>query len=117
MGTYFWSDCIGVKVKPGKKPDFHDGRLGAAFAVRLITHAKTTQLKKVDREGTVFINLVDDETTEIDDRLRLFLGQFLGVEPNQVEIMSSGQTDARLVMVTGVKPEDVDQCFKHNLGH
>lgn len=112
MGAHIWSDNIGVKLKPGRKPDFHDGRLGAAFAVRLKTHAKSSQVKKVDRDGTVFINLIDDDATEIDARLRLFLGQFLGVKPDQIEIMSSGQSEARLVMVLGVKPEDIDSRFK-----
>lgn len=112
MGTHIWSGRIGVKVKPGKQPDFHDGKLGAAFAVRLRTHAKRNQVKKVDREGTVFIDLADDDSIEINVRLRLFLGKFLGVKPEQIEIMNSAQTEARLVMVLGVKPEDIDLRIK-----
>lgn len=106
---------IGVKMKRKPAPEFHDGQLGAAIAVRLKIGAKSTRIRKIDREGTVFIDLAVDEMKDTDLHLKNFLIRKLGVKPNQLEVLGSGQSNGRLVMIIDVDAEDIDQKIKKSL--
>lgn len=102
-----------MRKKPA--PNFHDGRLGAALAVRLKANAKITRVRRIDSEGTIFIDMTGLESDDIDTRLKNFLAGELGVKTAQLEVLGSGKSNARLVMVLGMTAEDLEQKIKRSL--
>jgi len=104
---------VTMKIKP--VPKFHDGHLGAALAVRVKANAKLNQIRKIDSEGTIFVDLVDPESEDIDLRLKIFLAGELGVKPAQLEVIGKSDSNARLVMILGTTAEDIEQKFKSML--
>lgn len=98
-----------MKIKPA--PKFHDGRLGAAIAVRLKPNARSTRIRKIDQEGTVFIDMAETGNFDIDDRLKLFLAEQLGVNAAQMDVIGGGKSNARLVMILGVAAENIEQTL------
>lgn len=93
-------------------PKLHDAHSGAAIAVRLNANTKATRIRKIDGEGTVFIDVARGGSGQIDLQLQKYLAGLLGVDPNQIEILGSSLSTDRLVMVIGVSAEFVDQKIK-----
>lgn len=102
-----------MRIKP--HPKFHDGQLGAAFAVQVKVNAKATRIRMVDQEGTVYIDMADSESGNIDIHLKNYLTGLLGVKPAQLDVLGSGKTNARLVMVLGVTAEDLEEKINQSI--
>lgn len=103
--------CIypGVTMRIKPVPKFHNGRLGAALAVRVKANARITRIRKIDSEGTIFIDIASSETNEIDTQLKKFLAGELGVKLSQLDVIGSDNSNARLVMILGMTADDVEQ--------
>ncbi len=98
-----------MKIKP--VPKFHDGHLGAALAVRVKANAKRSQIRKIDSEGTIHVDLVGPESEDIDLRLTIFLAGELRVKPAQLEVIGKSDSNARLVMILGTTAEEIERKF------
>ncbi|MHB1482147.1 MAG: hypothetical protein ACYCXH_07505 [Bellilinea sp.] len=104
--------CFEVNMRNKPAPNFHDAHSGAAIAVRLKVNAKSTRIRKIDGEGTVFIDIVRGENEQIDLQLQKYLAMQLEVNPSQVEILGSGHSNDRLVMIIGVSADYIEQKIK-----
>jgi len=95
-----------------KLHEFHEEGFGAALAVNLKPNARTSRIRKINREGTVFIDLADEPTADIDQRLCGFLAAFFGLSAAQVDVLGRSPSNNRLVMINGMSPAQVDKRLR-----
>ena len=88
----------------------HDGKKGAALAVRVTPRASRNEISEVLSDGTVKIHLtappVDGKANEA---LLKFVAASFGVPLRQVELKQGGQSRHKVVAVTGshIEPESL----------
>lgn len=112
MAGHIAAVCCGVIMKIRRAPKFHNGHLGAALAVRVKANAKITRIRKIDSEGTIFIDMAGSESDDLDTRLKKFLAGELGVKLDQLDVLGSSETNARLVMILGTTADEIEQKVK-----
>jgi len=94
------------------KRDFHlhDGKLGAAIAIRVTPRASDNKITEVLDDGTVKIHLaappVDNEANE---QLITFLSDVLGIAKSRIEIVAGASGRDKLVSVLDMDNQTVHQ--------
>jgi uncharacterized protein len=88
----------------------HDGRRGAALAVRVTPRASRNEITEIQSDGTVKIRLtaapVDGEANKA---LIAFLADVLGVPPSNLDIVAGMSGKDKLVAVLDMDSEEVHQ--------
>jgi uncharacterized protein (TIGR00251 family) len=88
----------------------HDGRRGAALAVRVTPRASRNEITEIQPDGTVKIRLtaapVDGEANKA---LVAFLSDVLGVPPSNLDIVAGLSGKDKLVAVLDMDSEEVHQ--------
>ena len=101
---------------PPRKYHLHDGRRGAALAIRVTPRASRNKITEVLSDGTIKIHLtaspVDGQANEA---LVKFLAGVLDVAPSKVEIVAGMTGRDKLVSVLDMSPEDVHQRIIKNI--
>ncbi len=88
----------------------HDGRRGAALAIRVIPRAKENEVFKILDDGTIGIQLVSSsDHNQINKALIKFLSQILGVSCTKIEIVAGQDGRDKLVSVISMTAEAVHQ--------
>lgn len=99
-----------------RKYHLHDGKKGAALAVRVIPRAQTNEIAEVLPNGTVRIRLtappVDGQANQA---LAKFLSKMLGVPKSSIEIIAGLSGRDKLVSVLDMDPESVQEKILANL--
>ena len=94
------------------KRDFHlhDGKLGAAIAIRVTPRASDNKITEVLDDGTVKIHLaappVDNQANE---QLITFLSDVLGIAKSRIEIVAGATGRDKLVSVLDMDNQTVHQ--------
>ena len=93
----------------------HDGKKGAAMAVRITPRASHNEIVEIQSDGTVKIHLqaapVDGKANE---DLIEFLADILGVPKSRVDIVAGASGRDKLVSVLDM---DADEMHKRIVGH
>ena len=101
---------------PPRNYHLHDGRRGAALAIRVTPRASRNKITEVLSDGTIKIHLtaspVDGQANEA---LVKFLAGILDVAPSKVEIVAGMTGRDKLVSVLDMSPEDVHQRIIRNI--
>jgi len=101
---------------PPRKYHLHDGRRGAALAIRVTPRASRNKITEVLSDGTIKIHLtaspVDGQANEA---LVKFLAGVLDVAPSKIEIVAGMTGRDKLVSVLDMSPEDVHQRIIKNI--
>lgn len=86
---------------------FHDGKSGAAVALRVITGARRTSIDAILADGTIHVSLTapDDGAN---DALLAFFAQVLKVAPAQLDLVAGGNGNDKLVTILGLDGNEVD---------
>lgn len=91
-----------------RKFRLHDGKRGAALAVRVTPRASRNEITEIQSDGTVKIRLtappVDGEANEL---LVAFLSDVLGIAKSNIDIVAGLSGRDKLISVTGMDKEEV----------
>jgi uncharacterized protein (TIGR00251 family) len=91
-------------------PHFHDGKTGAALAVRVLTHAPHTELVGIQEDGTLKVRLAAvPQKGKANQVLIDFLAEVLGVTPAKLELVAGQTGRNKLVTVTGLTSAEINQ--------
>lgn len=93
----------------------HDGKKGAALAVRITPRASHNEIVEIQSDGTVKIHItaapVDGKANEV---LVEFLADILGVPRSRVDIVAGATGRDKLVSVLDM---DAEEVHKRIVGH
>jgi uncharacterized protein (TIGR00251 family) len=88
----------------------HDGRRGAALAVRVTPRASRNEITEIQSDGTVKIRLTAPPVEgEANKALIEFLAGVLGVPPSNLDIVAGLSGKDKLVAVLDMDGEEVHQ--------
>jgi uncharacterized protein (TIGR00251 family) len=91
-------------------PHFHDGKAGAALAVRVTTRAPHTELVGIQNDGTLKVRLAAvPQKGKANQVLIEFLAEILGVTPSKIELVAGHTGRNKLVTVTGLSSNEIHQ--------
>jgi uncharacterized protein YggU (UPF0235/DUF167 family) len=93
-------------MSDSEKHHLHDGRSGAALAVRVTPNAGQNEITAVQNDGTVKVRIVANSTTQSSNPILIqFLAEVLSVAPSQIEIVAGLDTKDKLIAITNLDPE------------
>jgi uncharacterized protein len=93
-----------------RKFHLHDGRRGAALAVRVTPRASRNEVTEIQSDGTVKVRLMATPTEEEANKaLVSFMAEVLGVPPNKVDIVAGLAGKDKLVAVLDMDNDEVHQ--------
>lgn len=86
-----------------------DAQGGAAFGVRVVTKANKSEVVGVLDDGTLKIRLTASPTDgQENEALVEFLAELLNCDASQIEIVAGLNASAKLVSVTGITPDQIE---------
>ncbi len=101
------------------RKDFHlhDGRKGAAIAVRVIPRAKKNEIAAVMADGTLKIKLTSPPVEgQANQALIRFLAELLSVPRQDIEIVAGQTRRNKLVSILNMDKEIVQKIILAELG-
>ncbi len=88
----------------------HDGKTGAAIAVRITPRSSRDEISEILDNGTVKIRLTAPPGEDkINQALIVFLAKVLEVKPSQLEIVAGSSGNDKLVTIMDVDKEFVQE--------
>ncbi len=100
-----------------RKFHLHDGRRGAALAVRLTPRASRNEITEILPDGTIKVRLTAPLTeSEGNKALIKFLAEVLGVSASQIDIIGGLLGNDKLLSVLDIDTEEVHQRILAYLG-
>lgn len=89
---------------------FHDGRSGAALTIRVIPRASRTEIANIMDDGTVRIRVsAPPAEGKANQAVIEFLANVLNIAPSQIEIVAGKQRRDKIVAITDMTPQEVEQ--------
>ncbi len=97
-------------MSQNRKFEITDARSGAAFAVRVITRAASTELVGKQEDGTLKVRLVSSSAgdSSANEELVLLLAEKLQVARNKIEIVAGINSRDKMISVEGISTEEVE---------
>jgi uncharacterized protein YggU (UPF0235/DUF167 family) len=92
----------------GREFHFHDGKKGAALAIRVIRYRGNNKIHKLLKDGTVVVHLkskAEDQNTE----LIKFLSEQLNIAQKRFDIIAGHDGDEKLISVLDIEPKVVQE--------
>ena len=98
-----------------RKFHLHDGRRGAALAVRVTPRASRNKIMEVQEDGTVKVHIaaapVDDQANK---ELVKFMAEVLGVPKSRIDIVAGATGRDKLIAVLDM---DADALYRRILAY
>lgn len=93
-----------------------DAKGGAAFTVRVVTRAETTEVAGINDDGSLRIRLQASPAGDpaANKELVDFLAERLGVSVNQIEIVAGMNGREKVIAVEGITTADLDSKLAAN---
>jgi uncharacterized protein (TIGR00251 family) len=99
-----------------RKYHLHDGKKGAALAIRVIPRAKHNEIAGILNDGTVRIRLTAPPVEgKANEALVKYLSSILGVSKSSIEIVAGETGRDKLVSVLDMDPKTAHQKILENL--
>jgi hypothetical protein len=100
----------------GRKYQLHDGKKGAALAIRVTPRASRNEIVEVLTDGTVKIRLTAPPVEgKANEALVDFLAGILDVPPSAIEIVAGATGRDKLVSILNVDAETVHARILNNM--
>ena len=100
-----------------RKFHLHDGRSGAALAVRVTPRASRNEITEIMPDGTVKVRLMAPLAEgEGNKALVQFLSEVLGVTPSKIDIISGTSGNDKLLSVLDIGGDEAQQRLMAYLG-
>jgi hypothetical protein len=88
----------------------HDGRLGAALAIRVTPRSSRNEITEILPDGTVKVHLISPLIdTEANKSLIKFMADVLGVKLSQIEIIAGVSGHDKLLSILDIDTEEAHQ--------
>lgn len=98
-----------------RKFELHDGKKGAALAVRITTRAAKNQIVGALSDGTIKVHLAAESNDgQANNALVAYLSSVLGIPANRLDIVAGNIGKDKLVTVLDL---DVDTVHKRIVEH
>ena len=94
----------------GREFKFHDGKKGAALAVRIIKNADKDAVQKVLMDGTVVINLKENPD-DAKDLLLEYLSAALHIEKERFDIIEGKDGMDMLLSILDIEPSEIQKLI------
>jgi len=99
-----------------RKFQFHDGRRGAALAIRVTPRARRNEVAEVLNDGTIRIRLTAPPVEgKANKALIQFLSQILDVPPSRISIVAGETGRDKLVSILDMEPEEAQRRILEHL--
>ena len=99
-----------------RKYHLHDGRKGAAIAVRVTPRARRNEIIGVMRNGTIKIRLTAPPVEgKANEALIMFLADVVGVARSRIDIVAGASGRDKLVSVMDMDADTLHQSLLENL--
>ncbi|MEN6523530.1 MAG: DUF167 domain-containing protein [Anaerolineaceae bacterium] len=93
-----------------KNVRFHDGKTGAALAIRVIPGAPKTQIASIMEDGTIKIKVAAPPVEgKANIALTRFLADILSVSESKIEIISGARGHNKLVSIIDISPSEAEK--------
>jgi uncharacterized protein YggU (UPF0235/DUF167 family) len=94
----------------------HNGKKGAALAVRVISNAPENEITDILNDGTVRIRIISTSSdANINRELSKYLAKVLNVTQSKIEIVAGQNGNEKLVSVLDLDAESVHQKILDHL--
>jgi uncharacterized protein YggU (UPF0235/DUF167 family) len=101
---------------PSKKYAFHDGKSGAALAIRVTPRSSSNQVDEILNNGTIRVRLsASGNDREINQALIAFLGDVLEVPTSKIEIVAGETGRDKLISILDMDVVSVHQQILEHL--
>ena len=91
---------------------FHDGKSGAAITLALRYGADVTKVIKIEKDGTIFIDLINPKSgKKADQELLQYLARQFQIEGKNLEVLA-GTDENKLISIVDILPKEVDQILQ-----
>jgi len=94
----------------GREFRFHDGKKGAALAIRIIKDAVEDKISKVLKEGTVVVHLKDNPENP-KEKLIQFLSSELNLDLSRFDIIEGKDGADILLSILDIEPYEIQQLI------
>jgi uncharacterized protein YggU (UPF0235/DUF167 family) len=97
-------------MSQNRKFEITDARGGAAFAVRVVTRAATSELVGKQEDGTLKVRLVSPSAGDpaANEELVTLLAERLQVAKNKIEIVAGANSRDKMISVEGISTAEVE---------
>ena len=94
----------------GREFKFHDGKKGAALAIRIIKNSEADEIRKVLKDGTVVVHLKGDpEDTK--QRLIQYLYSELIIDQNRFDVIEGRDGVDILLSILDIEPYEIQNMI------
>ena len=93
----------------------HDGKAGAALAVRITPRAKRNQVAEILHDGTIRIRLVASKGDDVNAELKVYLSNILGVSESAIDVVAGQNGRDKLVSILNLSSETAQKKIIENL--
>ena len=90
----------------GREFRFHDGKIGAALAIRIIKESEKDEIRKVLKDGTVVINL-KGHSDNPHEKLIQYLSSELNIDQNRFDIIEGNDSVDILLSILNIEPAEI----------
>jgi len=94
----------------GRDFKFHDGKKGAALAIRIVMDAEEDMIRKVLKDGTVVVHLRSNLEDNHDHLLR-FLSTELKIDKNRFDIIEGREGVDLLLSILDIEPPEIQKMI------
>ena len=98
------------------KPNFKDGKAGAAISVRVTTRSPRTEFTGIMDDGTIKVKLTSPPINgKANEELIRFLAGVMHIPKTNIEIISGQAAKNKLVVLFGIDSDRVNQLIANEL--
>ena len=101
---------------PKKEYHLHDGKKGAAIAVRIVPRARKNEIVEILNDGTVRVRLTsnpaDDNVNEV---LSEYLANVLGINKSYVEVVAGQAGRDKLISIINMNTTEAHNKILENI--
>jgi len=98
----------------GREFRFHDGKKGAALAIRIIKKSSDNLIRKVLKDGTVVIHLKGN-VEEPGSILIKYLASELNMDPERFDIIEVKEGVDVLLSILDIEPGEIQKLILENI--
>ncbi|MGF1503808.1 MAG: YggU family protein [Chloroflexi bacterium] len=93
-----------------------DASGGAALTVKIVPLANRTEIVGIQEDGTLKVRLMSAPVDgQANEELIMFLAEFFGCKPEEIEIVAGQDSRKKLISLTNVDPAEVDRLIRETV--
>ena len=94
----------------GREFRFHDGARGAALAVRIVSGTDKNEIRKVLKDGTVFVHLKGKPKNQNLELIN-YLSSELKISINRFDIIAGDDGNDKLLSINNIEPIQIQNLL------